>query len=190
MERERMNDQIIILTKKYIIDFLNALCFSETVFWDGVDQFNEMPIFHSSNEEVERIEQRGAFLVHKKYPWALKVLITLIEGSTQSVCYRIIGIDNQIKISDPKKECIPFELTNIDFSIANTNLGLNRISSYSFADNVNENSVRLFKLLDFLLTAAFVTKEEPSFFEPMLNDIKSFPPIAGDPHYNSVFGVK
>jgi hypothetical protein len=48
------------ITKKYIIDFLNALLFSNSVLWDGDDQFNELPIFETTAEEGLRTEQRGA----------------------------------------------------------------------------------------------------------------------------------
>ena len=42
------NAHIEKITKKYILDYLNALLFSNTVLWDGDDQYNELPIFYSS----------------------------------------------------------------------------------------------------------------------------------------------
>ena len=174
-----MNEsQVIKLTKKYIIDFLNALCFNETVFWDGVDQYNKLPVFSENHEDTAVAEQRGALLVHKRYSWAFRLLVTIEEKSMQSVCYRITNILKPISVDDPKREYIPLSNTKIDFSIANDNLGLDKSSAYSFSDNIGDSSVRMFKLLDFLLNSAFVIKDDKEIFEDLLNDVKSFPPFA------------
>lgn len=184
--------QIIKLTKKYIVDFLNALCFSNTVSWDGDDQFNELPIFTTEIEEGHREEQRGALLVHNKYSWALRLLVTVIEDTKQQICYRITGLKQIVTLDDPKRVCIPFELLDIDFSIADLNLGMQEPSSYSFSDNIvkNADSSRVFALLRFLIESSLLASDDRKLFEEILVDTLSFPPFSGDTHYIPVYGVQ
>lgn len=184
--------QIVKLTKKYIVDFLNALCFSNTISWDGDDQFNEFPIFSTETEERRREEQRGALLVHNKYAWALRVLVTVIEDTKQQVCYRITGLKNLVKLDNPERVCVPFDALDIDFSIADLNLGMQEPSSYSFADNITAdiNRARIFSLLRFLLDSSLIASDDKELFEGLLIDTLSFPPFSGDGHYVPVYGVQ
>jgi len=182
--------QIIKITKKYIIDYLNALCFESTVSWCGCDQYNEMPIFYEEEEEGQKQEQRGALLVHKRFPHALRCLISTKEDTKQQVCYRIINIKKQIKLDDPNRKVIPFAGLVVDFSIADLNLGLEDVSSYSFCDNINGSNNRIINLLKFLLNCFVIVLDERKFFEDLLKDMISFPPIAGDQHYKPIYGVE
>lgn len=181
--------RIMQLTEKYIIDFLNALCFSNTIAWDGIDQFNELPILASVDDSDTKQEQRGGFLVHKKYPWAICVLVTLLEDSKQQVCYRLTSIKEKLQVDDPDKVCLPFDSLDVDFSVSDLNLGSSLSSSYSFCDNVGDQSSRICALLRFMLNSAFVSKNDPIQFGSVLTDVRSFPPMAGDIHYKPIFGV-
>lgn len=182
--------QIIKITKKYIIDYLNALCFENTVSWAGCDQYNEMPLFSEEEEEGQKQEQRGCLLVHKRYPHALRCLVNVKEFIKQQVCYRITDIKKQIKLDDPNRKVLPFAGLVVDFSIADLNLGLEDISSYSFCDNINGNKDRIISLLNFLLNCSVIVLDERNIFADLFNDILSFPPIAGDIHYKPIYGVE
>jgi len=182
-----VNRQILRLTQKYIIDYLNLLCFSNTVSWDGIDQFHELPILDAEQSAAQRQEQRGGFLIHKKYPWALKILVTVIDGSRQEVCYRIQSIKDIIKIDDPKKTCYPLDMNLLDFSIADSNLGLQDPSSYSFYTKSHNVLTSSFALLDYLLNSHFIAHDSPDHFKDLLIEVESYPPLSGDKHYVPVF---
>jgi hypothetical protein len=181
------------ITKKYIIDFLNALLFSNTVLWDGDDQFNELPIFESSNEENMRLESRGALFVNKRVSRAVRVLVTVQESTRQRICYRIKGLNEPTKIDGGKHLFYPLENVAIDFSVCDLNLGLSDPASYSFSDNVAANGTpeasKMFTLLKYFLSATFVAIDDKDMFEDILTDILSQPPMPSDPHYKPVFGV-
>lgn len=182
--------QIIKITKKYIIDYLNAFCFENTISWCGCDQFHEMLIFWEEEGEGQRQEQRGCLLVHKRFPHALRMSIFVKEDMKQQICYRITDIKKQIKLEDPKKKVIPFAGMHLDFSITDLNLGLEDISSYSFCDNINGNKERIINLLKFLLNCFVVVVDDKTIFEDVLNDVLSMPAIAGDQHYKPIYGVE
>jgi len=164
--------QIIKITKKYIIDYLNALCFENTISWAGCDQVNEMPLFTDEDDGGQKQEQRGALLVHKRYPHAFRMLITIAETAKQQVCYRITDIKKQIKLDDPNRKVIPFSDMHLDLSIADLNLGLEEVSSYSFCDNINGNKDRIISLLKFLLDCFVIVVEEKNIFEDLLLDME------------------
>lgn len=185
----KSDPQILKITKKYIIDYLNALCFENTVSWCGCDQYNEMPIFHEEEEEGQKQEQRGALLVHKRFPHAIRMLITVKESIKQQVCYRVADIKNQIKLDDPNKKVIPFAGLVVDFSIADLNLGLEDVSSYSFCDNINGSKDRIVSLLKFILNCSVIGMDEKSIFEDLLLDMASQIPVPGDSHYKPIYGV-
>jgi hypothetical protein len=185
----RDDSQINKLTKKYIIDFLNAMFFSNTVSWDSDDQFNQLPILEEETDTGRHFEQRGVLLIHKKYPWAIKILITVLEDTKQQICYRIVGIKDKVSIEDPKKICIPFDGLHIDFSISDLNLGVQESTSYSFCDNLGNLTTRVFALLRFLLDATFVAFDQRDLFEDLLVENISQPPLGGDIHYAPIYGV-
>jgi len=182
--------QILKITKKYIIDYLNALCFENTVSWCGCDQFNEMPLFNAEDDGGQKQEQRGCLLVHKRFPQALRMLITSVETAKQQVCYRIVDIKKQIKLDNPNRKVIPFSYIRLDLSISDLNLGLEDLSSYSFYDNINESKDRIIDLLRFLLDCSVFVIDERELFEDLFNDIFSFSPLPGDVHYKPIYGVE
>jgi hypothetical protein len=181
------------ITKKYIIDFLNALLFSNTVLWDGDDQFNELPIFSSSNEEGYRVEQRGALFVNQRTATAIRLSVIATESTVQRVCYRMKGLDEPLRI-DEGKIYYPLGGGIIDISAADLNLGKRDSSSYSFSDNTNNtgkiNNSRLFTILRFLTKAICITMDDKAIFTEILDDQLSLPPVPSDPHYKPVFGVQ
>lgn len=182
------------LTKRYIIDLLDTLIFSKTILWDGVDQFNEMPIFKESIEDGQKVEQRGGLFVNKKTGRALRILVTAQETTTQKVCYRLLGLNKSIRVDDGKRLFYPFEAIAIDFSVADLNLGMRDPSSYSFSDNTHKTkeatTSRLFSLLNHILESKFITFDKEDLFTDMLDSVESLPPMPDDPHFKLVFGVK
>lgn len=188
-----MSDRIVKMTKRYIIDLLNSLCFSNTVSWDGVDNYNSFPLFSSGNESDPQ-EQRGFFLVDTRKPVALRVLITMQDVSMFKVCYRIKNIPSAIQFDNPTKICYPMSSSvGIDFSIADLNVGVEEVGAYSFSDNTTVDHIasqdRLFNLVKFILNSALVVKEDPDLFSDMLNELASQIPQAGDIHYKPVYEV-
>jgi hypothetical protein len=181
------------ITKKYIIDFLNSLFFSNTVLWDGTDQFNELPIFGAYNDNEFREEQRGALLINIKTAKALRIAITALEGSQQQVCYRISGLSAPLKVDEGKKIYYPFDGHIVDLSIADLNLGHYDSTSYSFFDNTTPDGAisnqRLFTLLKHCIDSMFVTIDNPDIFNDLTGAVTSSPPVPSDPHYKLVFGV-
>lgn len=185
------SNNIVKLTKRYIVDFLNALFFSRAVAWDGDDQYNQIPLLTESEDLGQRDEQRGVLLVHKKYNHALRLLITVTEDTSQKVCYRITNLKEKLLLDDPKKVCNPMEIPHLDFVIADLNLGIQEASSYSFLDTGKEtSSQRVFSLLSFLLESIPVIHQQENLFEDLLMETKSWPPYAGDAHYSPIYGVE
>jgi len=185
--------QVVKVTKRYIIDVLNFMLFRGIVGWDGIDQYNSLPIFHSEEDGPVRIENRGALLIHNKYPWALRLLVTFEDGTNQKVSYRIVAPKNKISVHNPQRVLLPPSNLNLDFSIADVNLGLEDATSYSFFDNFNStgeiSKEVIFSFLTFLLNAEFFAKQEKEIFEDLLLDTCSFPPSSGDIHYSPIYGA-
>jgi hypothetical protein len=172
------------LTKRFIIDMLNAMCFSATICWDGNDQFHQLPIFNCEEEnKSQRTEQRGAILVHKAQPHAVKLLVTAHIGDKQQVCYRLTGIDKPIDVEEFRKTCYPIKAASLDFSMSDTELGIEKESSYCFSQE------RVFLLLKFLLDSHFLALDDKKLFKSLLNDAISFPPVPGDLHFKPVYAV-
>lgn len=184
-----MHTHIKLLTKKYIIDYLNALCFGETLTWDGVDQYNSMVLLSSEDDADVHTEQRGALFVHKKFPMALRLLVTAVEGLQQKICYRITGIEEKISIDDPRKIVYPTDFLTVDYSVSDLNLGIQDVSSYSFCSNVKKDEASMFKLLSFIIDSAFVVKDDFKVYKNLLNEHLSYPPLSDDIHYSPLFGV-
>lgn len=190
---DKSDGNITKLTKKYIIDMLNAILFSNVLAWDGVDQYNELPIVGVEDDKKTKVEQRSALFLHRKQPMALRVLVTASQHMSQKVCYRIVGIKKKLETEDPRRTFLPMEQMYLDFSIADTNLGLMQDSSYSFSINFDcaiekEKSV-VFNLLRFMLDSEFVAYDDPELFADLLIDIESQPPVSGDPHFKLVYGI-
>lgn len=182
------NSTIIKLTKKYIIDFLSNMFFSELVSWDGDDQFNQLPILSSDDSGEAREEQRGALLVHKKHAWGLRLLVTVVDSTRMRICYRITNLKNKLPIDILNKVCYPFEFVNIDFSISDLNFGAYDPTEYSFCDNTNSNSIdKLFSLLKFVLDCEFIAVEDQALFDDILDQPLNNPPFSGEQHYCPVY---
>jgi hypothetical protein len=181
------------LTKKYIIDFLNALLFSNAVLWDGDDQFNELPIFKNSSDEGLRTEQRCALFVNQKTSKALRLSVLVTETTIQRVCYRLCGLHDPLRINEDKRLYYPLDGIVIDVSIADLNLGNSDPASYSFSDNTETtdklNNKKLFTILNYLLSSTFITIENDEIFKDLLDHTLSHPPLPSDPHFKPVFGV-
>jgi hypothetical protein len=188
----KTHEHVSRITKKYLIDFLNALVFENSVLWDGDDQFNELPIFYSTQKGVDRTESRGALFVNQRVSRAVRLVVTVVESSRQRVCYRIKGLASPIKIDGASNLYYPLENVAIDFSVSDLNLGVADVASYTFADNASTdgipNNSKLFTLLKYFLGAAFIAIDDPTIFEDMIDDIRSLPPVPSDPHYKLVFG--
>lgn len=182
------SNNVVILTKKYIIDLLNSLLFANTLSWEDEDQYDYLPILHT--DEDEQLEQRAALFVHKKYPLALRVIVSsLIEGDTKKVCYRLKNIVKDIYVDDMNKTVRPFDSLNLDFAIADLNLSVKDDSSLSFHDFYGKSSARIFNLLKFLLESDLVLLRDPKVFADVLLEEGTAPPISSDLHFNPVFEV-
>lgn len=190
---EAIDTHLERLTKRYIIDYLNVILFSNSVLWDGADQFNELPIFNATKEDGYRVEQRGALFVSKQFAKALRMIVSVTESAVQQVCYRITGIKEPVRIDEGKRMYYPLDGPAIDVSIANLNLGIKDPSSYSFCDNTNNtgkvSNARLAALLRHVIGSAFITLEDEDLFHDLLSDRLSLPPIPSDPHYKPIYGV-
>ena len=188
------NAHIEKITKKYILDYLNALLFSNTVLWDGDDQYNELPIFYSSNETGLRIEQRGGLFVDKKTSKALRLSVAVLESATSKACYRISSLKEPYRIDEGNRLYYPLENAIVDVSVSDINLGSKDPSSYSFCDNTDEtgaiSNARLVALLRHVIGSAFLAIDDEELFKDLANDPLSYPPVPSDPHYKPVFGVK
>lgn len=192
------NEHMSIVTRRYIIEFMNALLFSNTVLWDGVDQYNALPILESSripkagDEPGFSQESRTALLVDRSTTSALRLVVTPVEFAYKSVCYRLVSLKEQLTIENPKLAVYPLESTKVDFSISDLQLGTNEPSSYSFCDNTSPDgsvtNARLFRLLKFLISAELLAYDSKELFSDLL-DPPSVPPVSSDPHYVPIFGV-
>lgn len=181
-------NNVATLTKKYIIDLLNLLFFSNTITWEDEDQFNYLPSLQRNEEDF--LDQRAALLVHKKYPWAVRLIISVIhEESTTKVCYRIKSIDKEIYIDDLNRTVLPFDVLNLDFSICDLNLAVKDNSSLIFHDFLGKSSSRAINLLKFLLDSDLVILREFEVFSSLLLDDGNLPPISSDLHFNPIFEV-
>jgi hypothetical protein len=183
------------ISKKYIIDFLNAMFFAEAMLWDGDDQYNDLPIFANQIDRADaQWEQRGVVLVHKREQKALRMTLTVEKETTQKVCYRIQSIKEPLHIDEKRKVYYPLNNVVIDFSIADLNLGVYEPSSYSFFDAAEKvehiSNKKLFSLMEFLFNCYFITVDKKEIFEDLLMDQFSFPPDALAEHYLPVFGVR
>jgi len=193
-----MSDQVHYhverITKKYIIDFLNAFFFAQAVLWDGDDQYNDLPIFDNQIDGHEHWEQRGALLVHRKNQTALRLLVTATKTNRQKICYRLSGIKEPVQIDEHKKVYYPLDNVVVDLCIADLNLGVYEQSAYSFfdasekADHISPK--RLFAIVEFLINCYYLSLDRRGLFEDLLADQFSFPPSVIDEHYLPVFGVK
>jgi len=181
------------ITKKYVIDMFNALIFSNSVLWDGDDQFNELPIFSTEREGESREEQRGAIFVSKKTSNAVRLLVSVDVSINQRVCYRVVGLKTPVRIDSDKQLYYPFEGHSLDVSVADLNLGKQDPTSYSFYDNTNPtgeiSNSRLFTLVSFVTSAAFIALDKKEVFDDLLLDELSIPPAMSSPHYKPVFGA-
>jgi len=182
------------ITKKYIIDFLNALLFSNSVLWDGDDQFNELPILSTTTEEGFHTEHRSALFVHSKTSKALRMSVYATETTIQRVCYRISGLQEPLRINEGKRLYYPLDGTTLDLSIADLNLGNNEPASYSFSDNNDStgkiSNKKLFTVLNYLITSVLITIEDKDIFADLIDHQLSEPPLPSDPHFHPVYGVR
>ena len=182
------SSNVVILTKKYIIDLLNALVFSNTLSWEEEDQFDYLPILHT--DEDENLEQRAALLVHKKYPLALRMIISFVDdGDIKRVCYRLKNITSDIYVDDMNKTVRPFDSLNLDFSISDLNLSVKDDSSMSFHDFYGKSSARIINLLKFLLESDLVLLRDPKVFADIILEEGTIPPLSSDLHFDPVFEV-
>lgn len=182
------SNNVSVLTKKYIIDLLNLLFFSNTLSWEDEDQFNYLPTLQRNEEE--KLDQRAALLVHKKFPWALKLVISVLyEDSVTKVCYRLKSIDKEILIDDLNRTVSPFEFLNLDFSISDLNLSVKDNSSLIFHDFIGKSSTRVINLLKFLIESDLVILRDYSVFSTLLLDDGNIPPTSSDIHFNPIFEV-
>jgi len=190
---ERLDPEpIVAITKKYLIDLLNSMCFANTICWGGIDQFNELPIFTSSKRPDSRNEQRGALLVHNKMNTALRLLVTIVDEKLSKVCYRVAPLKALVALDQPKRVLLPLEYVQIDVSMADLNLGLRQDSSCTFSLNLDrffDEKILVFGLLQFVLDSSFYSYSDREVFEDLLDDVISYPPVPGDGHYKPVYAV-
>ncbi|MFA5132710.1 MAG: hypothetical protein WC444_05315 [Candidatus Paceibacterota bacterium] len=191
----KTNENVIILTKAYIIELFDSMFFSNRINWGGIDLFNTLPIINSEKNGEEGIEQRFAFMVHESAPMALKLLITASVGKEiHKVCYRVKTVNKQIEIDDRKMK-IPVAM--IDCSIANLSLGFKDPSALIFNINTEtsdaaEGSV-VWNLMKFITNSYMVSHEldndDKNLFDEVVLDLKSLPPVPGDEHYRQVYAI-
>jgi hypothetical protein len=171
---------------------LNLTFFSNTVSWDGIDQYHALPILDQfDNALAGKTEIRGALIVSKKMKSALRLLVTLSDhrGSFQ-VNYRIKSLKDKVDLGNGF--VFPMEHVDVDVSAADTNLGLRQDSSYSFSLNniMVESGTYITNLLDFIISSEFIATQDTNIFDDLLDkDVLNYPPCAGDPHYCPVFLV-
>jgi len=189
-----MNPRMVQITKKYILDTLNSLFFSNTVMWDGIDQFNQLPILTSENDKNYHYEQRGALLIHKDRFTAFRAVITVQEQSHFAACYRVANIKEPIKVlltENLVKETTIFPLHYpIDVSVSDGSVGVKAYSAVSFFNNIDSNDSIAFKLVPLLLNSYLIAYEDRSVFEDLLEDSRSQIPYPGDEHYSPIFSKR
>lgn len=190
---DKTDENIVLLTKKYLLDMLNATMFSNALMWSGIDQFNELPILTNEEDKGIKMEQRGALLLHRRTPAALRMIVTAHESASQRVCYRIANIKEKVVVDELRRSFLPYEKLHLDFSIADTNLGIAQDSACSFSYNVPvENGAEksiVFNLLRFLMEAEFVAYDDQAVYADLLDDVLSLPPVPGDPHFKPIFSL-
>jgi len=182
---------IFALTQKYILDMLNGMFFHRTLKWGGIDQYNELTILSGDDTSVTRTEQRGCLLVANRVSTALRVIVTVVDSAQIRVCYRILGLESCLEVTN--KKLLPYEYASIDFSVSDSNLSLRQDSSGTFSCNCSntaaEKREKTFQLLQFMLDSSLITVDDRSLFEDRLNDILNYPPYPGDSHYQPIFDV-
>jgi hypothetical protein len=183
-----MQDQVVTATKRYILDMLNFMVFGETVTWDGVDQYNALPIFHTIETEAYVEECRGSLLVHKNRPTGFRLLISTHTAlNVQKVCYRFVSIKDKIGLDNPVRVILPSASLDFDLSISDLNLGINDSTAKSFYNNKDKtgdiSKSVIMSLLRFLLDSEFYAIEDPDVFHDLIEDACSFPPLTFDDHY-------
>lgn len=182
------SNSVTVITKKYLINLLNSLLFSNTLCWDGEDQYDYLPILQTN--EDEGLEQRAALLVHKKLPLALKLIVSVVsEDTCKKVCYRLKSITEDIYVDAVNKTVRPFDTLELDFSIADLNLSVRDDSSLSFHDFFGKSSGRIFSLLKFLLDSDLIVLRDPKLFADLVVEDGSYPPVSSDLHFDPVFEV-
>jgi len=186
-----MSNQINKITKRYLIDILNLSFFSESVSWDGVDQFHALPILdQTDNELAGKMELRGALLINKKMKTALRVIVTLSDyHKSFRVNYRLVGLKEKIDTVDGTM--YPFEHLKIDVSASDSNVGLKQDSSYSFFVNCGEDTDRFTaNLVSFVLSSELIATQDTEVFSDIIeSNVLNHPASAGDPHYSPVFSI-
>lgn len=192
---EQVHFHVERITKKYIIDFLNAFFFAHAVLWDGEDQYNDLPIFENRAEAGrEQWEQRGAILAHKQQQIAFRLLVTATKEKHQKICYRLASLKEPLQIDEHKKMYYPMDNVQIDLCIADLNLGVYEPSAYSFFDAAQKadhiSTKKLFAVVEFLFNCYYLSIDKKSVFDDLILDQYSFPPDVIDEHYLPVFGVK
>jgi hypothetical protein len=182
------SNSVAVITKKYVINLLNSLIFSNTLCWDGEDQYNYLPILHT--DEDEKLEQRAALLVHKKYPLALRLIVSVLnEEDGKKVCYRLKSITDDIYVDAMNKTVRPFDTLNLDFAISDLNLAVRDDSALSFHDFYGRSTGRIFSLLKFLLDSDLIVFRDPKVFADIILADGTTPPVSSDMHFDPVFEV-
>jgi len=189
-----MSDNVSRLTKRYIIDMMNATFFSEQVSWSGIDQFHQLPVIDSfDNELCTKTEVRGVVLVNRKMKTAIKMVIIMSEDIRASggfkVCYRFKSLEKQSKINE--NLFYPLSQVRVDISAADLNLGLQQDSAYCFSVNNNptDESKHVSCLLSFIINSELVESDDKGVFDEFFGetDLLNYPPCVGDNHYKPVF---
>ena len=185
------NIKVVQLTKKYIIELLNHLFFQNTMHWEGIDQFNELPILKNEDMAGGKLEQRGALIVSQHKPIAFRVLITVQDGTHLAVCYRIAPIKASLKVNISsnainEKTVFPFA-TDIDMSLSDGSVGIRNISVSSFSINSEIPDSTIFGFVSLLLDSYIIKYDDAEVFEDLLDCPLSQIPYPGDSHFKPIF---
>lgn len=187
-------NHIVTITKKFIIDILNNLWFSDVVMFDNVSQFSDLSAINITYLDDNLVlDQRCAIFHHKLINCGCKCLISCIrtDDIIKSVCYRLLSINKQLTIDD-KTSIRPFDNMRFDYSIADLHLCVKDEYSYSFYDNlgyVSNEQIRIFNLLKFIIGSEYISYSKADIFADVLSDSLSIPPSEEDIHYSPLYVV-
>ena len=187
------SSNIVAVTKKYIIDILHSMFFSDSVCFENNSQFfdlNVLKITYLDDDFV--LDQRAAVFVNKYNSQCFRVLVSCVRNNEhiQSICYRLVTPKEEFVLDEKKIKL--FSQLKLDYSISDISFGVKDDSSLSFCDNigyVGDQKERLYSIIKFIMNSEFLGCSMQEVFSDLLTESVSLPPNVSDLHYDPIFSV-